>query len=306
MSTPTPPPEDRNPTAGLKAPWQRFVSHTLVNGYYIGGHELVYDTDFGMTVDQMPGLFLGIMLSGASTRIRLADTGEIDVPVGRPIIMNFDEKTACTNSYKAGEHCSGVVIMVPGDCLQDATESVIAFDTAFLSRLADRSTDIDVLPVSPAISRVAQQVLEVDPEQSGSALMLEGLALQMLGHFRNALDSSEAAAQGDLSRRDWERIKKVTAYLDSHIDTTPSLQALSRFAGVNQTTLSNTFKMAHGETIFAYLRNRRLDAARAILRTEDISITELSLRIGFSNPTSFSTAFRRRFGYPPSQEARQT
>nr|WP_276312069.1 AraC family transcriptional regulator [Paracoccus siganidrum] len=73
---------------------------------------------------------------------------------------------------------------------------------------------------------------------------------------------------------------------------------------MNPTTMSAQFKQCFGVSIFGYLRRRRLEAARELLRREDDSVARIGYRVGFDSPAAFSTAYKRQFGHSPSQETR--
>ena len=289
-------------TASARAP--HLVAHTARDGFCVSGYDVSYTDDIRLSVEQPRGIFMGLMLSGRSTRILLNGIGEFEIPVGRPIIINFCETTQCTNYFKAGEHCAGVGISLPPEFLQSRLNEGIRSSLAPLLNMLDQSTDVEVLDPCPDMGKLADQLVSTTDCNS---LMLEGFGFLLLSGFCAKLaDSKEQPNFGKLSRLEWQRVKKITDHLDQNLTETPSLGDLSRFAGVNQTTLSDQFKQIHGETIFAYLRNRRLDAARAFLRIESITVTDVSFRVGFASSTSFATAYRRRFGYPPSQETSDT
>lgn len=288
---------------GASPAGHRFVAHTSRDGMYIGGYDVSYTEDIGLSIEQPPSIFLGLMLSGRSTRICVNGTGEFEIPVGRPIVLNFSEPTVCTNFYKAGEHCAGVGISLSPEFFNRHGDGALAAGLQPLRALVDNFTDIEVLEPCPEMARLANQVLEADSDTAPMALVLEGFGYLLLAGFCARMqEARNSPGRGRLSAAEWRRTKKVADHLRENLAETPSLGALSRLAGVNQTTLSSQFKSVHGETIFAYLRNRRLDTARMILRTENVSITDVSFRVGFSSSTSFTTAYRRRFGYPPSQE----
>ncbi|WP_420645295.1 helix-turn-helix domain-containing protein [Candidatus Leptofilum sp.] len=61
------------------------------------------------------------------------------------------------------------------------------------------------------------------------------------------------------------------------------------------------FKAAFGESLYQFIKRLRLDEARFRLLESDLSVTELSLQVGYSSLSSFIHAFRRRFGLSPSQ-----
>lgn len=54
--------------------------------------------------------------------------------------------------------------------------------------------------------------------------------------------------------------------------------------------------------MFSYVREQRLQLARALLKTEDLPVSAVGYRVGFGNPGAFATAYRRRFGQSPKQE----
>lgn len=76
--------------------------------------------------------------------------------------------------------------------------------------------------------------------------------------------------------------------------------ALARSASVSPAYFSRSFKAAFGETPHQYVMSRRMERAMALLRSSDLSVTEICLEVGFTSLGSFSTQFRRFVGDSPS------
>jgi AraC-like DNA-binding protein len=76
--------------------------------------------------------------------------------------------------------------------------------------------------------------------------------------------------------------------------------ALARSASVSPAYFSRSFKAAFGETPHQYLMSRRMERAMALLRANELSVTEVCFAVGFSSLGSFSTQFRRFVGVSPT------
>ncbi len=85
------------------------------------------------------------------------------------------------------------------------------------------------------------------------------------------------------------------------LDQTLSLNALAAAVGTNARRLSTAFKNCVGVTVFDFLREERMKEARRLLSDTTLDIGAIALALGYSNTANFSTAFRERFGMPPSQ-----
>jgi AraC-like DNA-binding protein len=81
--------------------------------------------------------------------------------------------------------------------------------------------------------------------------------------------------------------------------------ALAREAHASTAHFSRSFKRAFGETPHQYLQQRRIERAKELLRGTELSVTDVSLSVGFQSLGSFSTLFRKLVGEPPSEYARQ-
>ena len=78
------------------------------------------------------------------------------------------------------------------------------------------------------------------------------------------------------------------------------LDAMAREAGYSKYHFARTFAMAYGETPRAYLTRRRVERAKNLLRTANLSVTEVCFLVGFESLGSFSSLFGRLVGQSPS------
>lgn len=93
----------------------------------------------------------------------------------------------------------------------------------------------------------------------------------------------------------------VKSFLESDITATWTLADLSKKFGTNIQTLKTSFKAAFDTGIFSYYQHLRMDHALTMLREQKISILEVAEWLGYSHQNHFSTAFKKHFGYAPSE-----
>jgi AraC-like DNA-binding protein len=79
------------------------------------------------------------------------------------------------------------------------------------------------------------------------------------------------------------------------------LDAVAAHAGYSRYHFVRAFKEAYGETPGQYLTHRRVERAEEMLRSADLSVTEICHLVGFSSLGTFSARFKTRTGLTPSE-----
>ncbi len=79
------------------------------------------------------------------------------------------------------------------------------------------------------------------------------------------------------------------------------LDAVSAHAGYSRFHFVRAFKDAYGQTPGQYLSRRRIERAQELLRTANLSVTEICALVGFSSLGTFSTRFKRQTGLTPTE-----
>lgn len=95
-------------------------------------------------------------------------------------------------------------------------------------------------------------------------------------------------------------VNTTTQYLSDHLSDAPSQKRLARLIGVNEKRLMNAFRTLLGKTIHDYLRDQRMEKARALLQDRSLTVAEIADQLGFSSPANFASAFRRQLGCSPN------
>lgn len=134
-----------------------------------------------------------------------------------------------------------------------------------------------------------------------AALYAESLVLSAVVELASHTSDHRPALSG--SRSDRDRAHDARCIIDRDLGSVPSVPRIAATLGIGETTLRRAFKAAFGTTIFDYLRNRRLEAARVMLREKRLRVSEIAYRVGYADPANFSNAYRLRFGHSPKLEA---
>jgi len=85
-----------------------------------------------------------------------------------------------------------------------------------------------------------------------------------------------------------------------------TLDEVAREVGTYDKRLSAIFREHLGTTVFAWLREERIQRSRRLLAETSLSMQEIALEIGFRSACNFTTAFRERLGVPPTQYRKAT
>ncbi len=100
------------------------------------------------------------------------------------------------------------------------------------------------------------------------------------------------------------KIEDIISYIEINLDQQLSLESIASKFSMSISNLQRRFKQSYNLTINGYIRYRRLDIARQHLERGLVSITEAAYEAGYQHPSNFTSAFKKTFGVPPHELAK--
>jgi AraC-like DNA-binding protein len=102
-----------------------------------------------------------------------------------------------------------------------------------------------------------------------------------------------------LSPQDANSLSRVEHHLCLHYRKEfPGVERLSRISAMSPTSLKTKFKKYYGETLFGYYQKNKLEHARKLLDNK-VPVKVVATEIGYSNPSHFTLAFKKEYGFSP-------
>ena len=95
-------------------------------------------------------------------------------------------------------------------------------------------------------------------------------------------------------------LRRARDLMDREYSRPLDVAALARAALMSTAHFSRQFRAAYGETPYAYLMTRRIERAKALLRSDELSVTEVCLEVGCTSLGSFSASFTSMVGETPT------
>ncbi|MBR2843851.1 MAG: helix-turn-helix transcriptional regulator [Solobacterium sp.] len=100
-------------------------------------------------------------------------------------------------------------------------------------------------------------------------------------------------------------VQSCCDYIDTHLESAIKLEKLARRVGYSEYYLSRKFKTETGMSINEYIRDARINRAKILLATTEMSIQNISDRLCFGNRSFFADTFRKIVGTPPAEYRKQ-
>ena len=97
------------------------------------------------------------------------------------------------------------------------------------------------------------------------------------------------------------RLSQIIRYIDQHYCEDLTLEGLAATFLIHKVYLAKVFKAETNLSVGEYIRNKRMERAKALLAREDVRVGEVVDKLGFHNAQTFYNLFKRCVGMSPSE-----
>ncbi len=139
-----------------------------------------------------------------------------------------------------------------------------------------------------------------DAQQRASVALVELLAA-CIRYCQPFPKRMTEASRRVASHRLGQQIEGVRQYLHEHYNEPIALDQLAQMYEMNAFYLSRAFTRELGISITDMLVSLRMEKARDLLETRQLSIKEVAYKVGYASGNYFSKVFRRYYGLSPSE-----
>jgi AraC-like DNA-binding protein len=95
-------------------------------------------------------------------------------------------------------------------------------------------------------------------------------------------------------------LRRARDHMDRHYEQPLDLDQVARVAHVSKYHFARRFDAVYGETPIRYLTRRRIERAQDLLRSANLTVTEICMAVGFTSLGSFSSRFTALVGESPT------
>jgi AraC family transcriptional regulator len=95
------------------------------------------------------------------------------------------------------------------------------------------------------------------------------------------------------------QFRRLAAYIEEHLDEDLSIARLARSAAISASHFKTLFKRTTGMPVHQYVVQRRVERARTLLASGDLSASQVALAAGFAHQSHMARAMRRLLGVTP-------
>lgn len=152
------------------------------------------------------------------------------------------------------------------------------------------------------MEELVDQMLEVREMTFANELRRNGLLKLFFAKLIDEYDSELSKKQVGKEQKTEtsEYIKEAITYITQNYSQNIRINDLADYVGVNRSYLASSFKKATGYSPKEYLLSLRMENAKSLLETTDMTINGISNAIGYSDQLAFSRMFKKYTGVSPT------
>lgn len=97
-----------------------------------------------------------------------------------------------------------------------------------------------------------------------------------------------------------KNVRLLAEYIDRHISEPLTNRLLADLCGYSEKYFISWFRKQFGGTPYAYIKRKRMEIAHMLLSKYKYPVSLVAKQVGYSDPYTFSKAFRSFYGSSPS------
>jgi transcriptional regulator GlxA family with amidase domain len=201
--------------------------------------------------------------------------------------------------------CTGALVLAAAGLLDDhaaTTHWAFADQLAAHDRVDVRSEQIFVHDrdrwTAAGVTAGIDLFLALVEEDHGPKLA-HRVATMLVVFVRRPGGQAQFSAQLGTQPATTPSIAEVQRWLSDHLDEDLSVDALAARAAMSPRNFARCFRNETGTTPAAYVEQVRVEAARRLLQTTDLTVGAIARRVGIRHAETLHRAFRRRVGTTP-------
>ncbi|MGM0901864.1 MAG: helix-turn-helix domain-containing protein [Bacillota bacterium] len=175
---------------------------------------------------------------------------------------------------------------IPNDPLRSRKNMSFAFNTTL--RIAAERGGLHPVYIDSISEKFAIKI-----EKTSTLNQISGIETQMVNEYCEAVNK--------LSLKQYNyKIRKAIEYIRTHISEDLSLNTISAAIDLSPHELSRQFKKQTHKSLTDYINEQRILEAIYLIDNQHLSITDISLMVGFNDVNYFTKVFKKFKGMTPS------
>lgn len=195
----------------------------------------------------------------------------------------------------------GIEIFINTDLAKNSLKNIMgySFDLDELHQKIVDNENFILIKDTEKIEHIFSELYYVDSEIQEVYFKLKLLELFLflkITPLNNKLETKP-----HLSRKQVEVVKNIKNEIIQNINAPITLKELSKKYNISPSSLKTSFKIVYGKPLFAWRKEYRLQIAKRLLEESDENISIIGQKIGYTNPSKFSDAFKSFYNITPSE-----
>jgi AraC-like DNA-binding protein len=175
----------------------------------------------------------------------------------------------------------------------------LAFDIPAIKekfRLADRPF---IMRASASIEHIFSELYSLPEQFRIPYLKIKVLELLL---FLDMLEKPDGEPERPyFYKTQVDKVKAIHTFLTENLDRRYTLEELSERFDLPLTAMKLCFRGVYGDSVYAYMKAYRMNAAAMMLRQSGDNVYDIANRMGYENAAKFTTAFKSVKGVTPAE-----
>ncbi|MBA4798095.1 MAG: helix-turn-helix transcriptional regulator [Rhizobiales bacterium] len=218
----------------------------------------------------------------------------------KALVMNRVRKATLRHTENPGQYLRKIMISAPTNWVEEMSPVEAERSPELADFIAGHINHFLWIPSRYAV-QLAGEIADPPPAYRGElkTLFRKAKALELMCLACSALIEQKSDEVSHPSLSAWRQSQKVRDFLLDHLNEPMNIGAIARETGASVSTVQRHFREHFGQTVFEFIRAKRLEKAREALERDGSTIAQAAYIAGYSNPSNFTNAYKRAFGSAP-------